>query len=171
MHVMIDIETLGTAPGSAITQIAAVRFDDEKVYEPWSIYVSIDEQCSRGASIDIDTTRWWSERPEEFKRQINKLTANGVKYSLGRLAEEVRGCSHIWANSPNFDIVLLEDLYRRFEVKIPWSHKQLMDMRTACFMRGYSSGSKVIEPDQTRQHDAAYDAWYQANVVQKLLAS
>lgn len=171
MEVMIDIETLGTRPGSVITQIGVARFDKVKVQSSWSGYVSIDEQLEKGAKLDIDTLRWWAASPQGLAAQLAKrpISTTSVAYVLEQLDNQVRGCIGVWANSPSFDLVLLEDLYNRFERPLPWKYTQQRDQRTALVMRGFKRASEVLQCDQQLAHDAGYDARYQAEVIRRLL--
>ncbi len=60
-HLMLDLETWGTAPGSALRSIGAVFFDlDGKTGE--TFYRNIDKQSCLDAGLKIDpaTVSWWS---------------------------------------------------------------------------------------------------------------
>jgi hypothetical protein len=171
MEIMIDIETLGTRPGSVITQIGVAQFDKVKIQNSWSSFVAVDPQVERGAKIDVDTLRWWLARPEGLANQLAKRPISTTKpeHVLQELSDLVRPCVGVWANSPSFDLVLLEDLYRRFEMPVPWQYAQARDQRTALVMRGYTRASDVLKSNPDKAHDAGYDARYQAEVIRRIL--
>ncbi|MEM8381682.1 3'-5' exonuclease, partial [Morganella morganii] len=61
-HLMIDLETMGNKPDSAIVAIAAVPFDMVSgVTDDALFYEIIDLRSSEkyGGSIDADTVLWW----------------------------------------------------------------------------------------------------------------
>ena len=64
-RIMVDLETLGTAPGSVILSIGAVRFDVEKGLLD-EFYVNIDVESSQrlGLTIDGDTVMWWLKQSD-----------------------------------------------------------------------------------------------------------
>jgi hypothetical protein len=165
---MIDIESLGTRPGSVVTQIGWATFGRGEIPVAGSFRFSVDEQLAAGAVMDIDTLRWWSKQAG-FADQLAAYRLPSMEESLRHVAGELKGAQYYWANSPNFDMVLLEDTFRRFDVQVPWKYSQLRDMRTALMMRGYSRAGDVMPPDRNRQHDAEYDALYQAQVMTRVL--
>lgn len=62
MHIMIDVETLGTRPGSVVTNIGVCAFDIEA--DGWAdpgleIGLNPQEQIDLGFKVDWDTIRWW----------------------------------------------------------------------------------------------------------------
>jgi len=87
MNLMIDLETLGTIPGSAILTIGACFFDQvigHQFYKP----VSLKSQIRYGFTIDPETINWWSRQNKtaqnaSFGRHKNEAT---IKGSLGALS-------------------------------------------------------------------------------------
>lgn len=61
-HVMVDLETLGTKPGSVILSIGAVTFDlDGSGRDGRTFYqrVNIQSCLDAGMTVDGDTVEWW----------------------------------------------------------------------------------------------------------------
>lgn len=70
MDVMIDIETLGTAPGSVILSIGAVAFVRDRMPEDWrefSSVISVESSKSCGLTTDQSTIDWW-KRQDSYAR-------------------------------------------------------------------------------------------------------
>ena len=58
-HVMIDIETLGSKPGSVIVAIAAVRFDLDtgNVKKSYVSHVDPDSCVKKGLKIEVEYSK------------------------------------------------------------------------------------------------------------------
>ena len=65
LHLMLDVETLGLGPTSALLQIGAVVFDIRTGRECERVVIDVEpEDCTRrlGATVDDSTPIWWKER-------------------------------------------------------------------------------------------------------------
>lgn len=124
--IMVDIETLGTQPGSAILAIAAVTKCSSFVK-----YLSNEDSIRQRFTMDVDTINWWLLQPPELYALITSGTAP-VKGTLEAFSDWLSGFTNyrIWGNGAGFDIVLLEAAYRKVGVKIPWNYWQVMCYRT-----------------------------------------
>src|SRR4051812_37876973 len=87
-HIMVDLETMGTAPGSAIVSLGAVAFDPvagtlgEEFYRVVSL-----RSCQRaGLSLDPDTIVWWLQQSEAARAQLNRPDAEDLASVLGWFA-------------------------------------------------------------------------------------
>lgn len=62
-NIMLDLETLGTCPGSVILQIGAVRSNNglERT-------ITIDSCLRAGLTVDGDTIGWWLRQSEAARR-------------------------------------------------------------------------------------------------------
>ncbi|POO54357.1 hypothetical protein CPJ18_02345 [Agrobacterium rosae] len=63
LDLMIDIETLGTAPGSVILSVGAVTFNAETGEFGEGFYAAVEPQSAvdMGLTIDVSTLKWWME--------------------------------------------------------------------------------------------------------------
>ena len=112
LHVMMDLETWGTRPGSAIRSIGACVFNMEGHNpERHSVfYTNIsDESClSAGLTKDESTVQWWSEQSEAAQQVLAENPRSlrdavlGFNLWLGRQGDDVR----LWAHGASFDPVL-----------------------------------------------------------------
>src|ERR1700721_3055421 len=78
-HVMADIETLGTRPGSVILSIGAVAFDHRQGLGP-EFHVKINQQSSERAGLTVDkgTLAWWMRQSPEARALLDETRNGGV---------------------------------------------------------------------------------------------
>lgn len=118
---MIDIETLGSTPGSVITSIGAVRFDLAGTHE--SFYYRIDpETCiAAGLTIDVSTVLWWMKQSDEARAEFGKPAEplEEVLHHLTAFLCDGYGVA-VWGNSAGFDCGLLAAAYRATGIPVPW---------------------------------------------------
>lgn len=144
-HIMIDIETLGTKPGSVIFSIGACRFteqdrDEVKVYD-----IDLQSCENIGLTFDAATVDWWLQTVRTIP-EMSSLTGNHritIQKALVELSCHIDRVGHpigilpedriepiIWAMPAHFDIVLLESAYRKANLRIPWEHRKVRCART-----------------------------------------
>ncbi|OKP79800.1 hypothetical protein BTE77_06840 [Ensifer adhaerens] len=156
---MIDIETLGTAPGSVILSIGAVEFDAGTGEFGKEYYAAIDPQSAvaAGLTMDVSTLKWWMEQSEEAR----KAAFSGERllgWTLGEFGDFVRNAEpeQVWAKPPAFDLVLMESAFRACSVPVPWHYRMARDVRTLFSVSG------ATQPDVGTAHNALDDAKSQA---------
>ena len=171
---MLDIETLGTAPGSVITSVGLVFFNradpEDGAHEDYRWTVDIRPQMKAGLRVDGDTLYWWmSQDREATKAWAGDVDRIGPTRALGEIATAFRECAaagcKVWANSPSFDCVLMETLWRVFDVPCPWDFRAQADTRTLLLVAPVEKVRPEVE------HDALSDALAQARTVQRAWAS
>ena len=131
-HCMIDLETWGTAPGSAIRSIGAVGFDMEDRHITSSFYHNItDDSCTAaGLSISQSTREWWAKRPEAeafLRRDAVPLLQAVTEFNRywGMMRFEC-----VWAHGASFDPVLWGVASNAVAGNPPWDHRNIRDTRT-----------------------------------------
>lgn len=181
-HVMIDIETLGTRPGSVILSIGAVAFDpfNGAVFQsgdPWyeSFYTQVSPRScqNHGLTIDPETEQWWHRQsPEARDAALGKgvsRNAGGGRTGKPTLKEALAALDSwwrtldpkfIWAHGPGFDLPLLEAAYRAIGWREPWRYDAARCTRTIYDLAG-------VKPDRSQgtHHHALDDAIAQAKAV------
>jgi DNA polymerase III epsilon subunit-like protein len=119
--VMVDLETLGTLPGSIILSIGAVAFDEMEVAEK-GFYRSVKRiTCENfGLTADPKTEAWWEEQSEEARKVLIDPTGVSIYNALydfnewlSQYGENVR----VWGNGANFDNPLLAVAHAKTMVK------------------------------------------------------
>lgn len=173
IDVMIDIETLGTQPGSVITQIAAVAHGADYDFVQ---KIAVSSALRYKLSVDADTLSWWNKQSEEA---WNAATLGGeplglvLKSFADFLAKLRKGSDEsatgrtlrVWGDGANFDITLLECAYRACSLPIPWVYKEVNCYRT---LRNVLDSKK---PAAKVAHDALSDARAQCVHLREMLAT
>jgi hypothetical protein len=155
-NVMIDIETLDTAPTSIILSIGAVYFDSiglgKEFYQP----VTLASQENRTWSAS--TLLWWMTQNEEARKAayLNE-SAISLYNALQELGSFIESSDNlIWTNGPDFDATILQDAYRQLGLVVPWKYSN-----NRCY-RTFRSFHKEILITRLDAHNALADAKYQA---------
>ena len=132
-NVMIDIETLGTHPGSGILAIAAVRFNVITAeYDADNVFsASIGYENNSHMDIVQDTVAWWeSQEAELYERMFRPSDPMRLDDALGAFSSFIKPNDRVWGNSARFDLGIIEGAYRRHEMQIPWRYYNERDVRT-----------------------------------------
>lgn len=171
MDIMIDIETLGTGRDVPMFQIGACTFD------PWTVeeHVSrltfkvdinlLDVILKTGFMPNADTVKWWQTQHDPVTEETQRL-ADALDW-LDNFFEEVRP-EFVWANSPQFDLAIIEDHYRALGRGTPWSFRQEMDFRTIRGAWKRLSYPEISMKDH-KAHDGLSDAESQAYTMKRML--
>jgi inhibitor of KinA sporulation pathway (predicted exonuclease) len=121
MHIMIDLETMGTRPNSPIVALGAVAFDGEGVQSSFYEAIDLARAVRDGAVMDPETVIWWLGQSDEARQAI---TRRGVepRAALNRFSAwmgqfDIDG---VWGNGASFDNVILSETYARLDMKAPW---------------------------------------------------
>lgn len=179
-HVMIDLETLGTKPGSVILSIGAVKFDpmagdltaDELVglsAEGRTFYRRVDiESCLvAGMTIDGATIEWWfhPDRAPARKAILDDGRPWFLSQALADLRNFIGDTEAVWAHGPTFDISMLEGAYQRFSQFAPWNYRAPRCTRTVFEMADRIKPGWHVKAEPP--HHALQDAIIQALDVQR----
>lgn len=166
-HIMIDIETLGILPGSAILSIGACTLDMN-----YKFYQTIDpDSCVKvGLTTSIDTMRWWDMQESKVREEtfsgttplLNSLLSfNGWVELIrdGTLNKEL----NFWCNGASFDFPILDVAYSKINVKPMWNYFELMDYRTLKNLY-----PNVLLKKHKDKHNALADAIAQAEHLKEI---
>ena len=167
MHVMIDIETLSTTPDAVVMSVGAVKFDPKATRPPTNKTLwrpDIDEQTERDRHVSESTLEWWSKQPAHIQEDAfsddHRVEVLSFMKELNRYCV---GAEKIWCQGPQFDLLILENLYSQWGHHYGWQFWQVMDCRTL-FQLMPIDPRKAIQQDL---HSADADAYYQAIGVQQ----
>lgn len=170
IDIMLDLETLGTAPGSVILSIGAATSTDAT----FDRKIDLADSLYRGLNADISTLAWWRQ---QSSAAWEEATRNGERYGLpaslhslsqwllvlragdGKTGERLR----LWGDGANFDITMLECAYRACNIAVPWSYREVYCYRT---LRQLLNSEK---PASTLAHSAVSDAQAQLEHLANLL--
>ena len=166
MHVMLDIETLATTPDAVVMSVGVVKFDPHTgtPYNKTLWRPDIDEQTERDRHVSESTLEWWAKQPDHI--QEDAFSDEGripVTEFMKELNRYCVGMEKIWCQGPQFDMLILENLYIQYGHHFGWQFWQVMDCRTL-FQLMPVDPRKAIQQDL---HSADADAYYQAIGVQQ----
>lgn len=170
VHVMLDIETLGTKPGCKILQIGAVTMHADA--REFKDYISIHILRSPQATLteDPSTVAWWSKQDSELHTKLF-TPADGVNLNVAlvQFSDWIQGLGaqiKIWGNSASFDCKILEAAYDAIGIPLPWKYYNENCFRT---LKNLVPG---LEPARIGvQHNALDDAFHQAIWAQKIFSA
>lgn len=173
-HIMVDVETLGVRPTSALLSIGAVEFNPHSDRLGGKFYYAIDPQecMDAGMTVDAGTILWWLKQSQEARDSISEgdypRTFKGVLWKFSIFCYDYprqfpQKDIRLWCQGPSFDAVILENAYRACGAKLPWAYNSPRDSRTII----EASGIDVTGiPFVGTPHHALHDAVHQAKVVQ-----
>lgn len=162
-HIMVDLETMGTRPGSVLCSIGAVAFDPVAgVYGPRFYRVIDQDSCERvGLTKDPATVEWWSRQSAEAQLAL-RIGARPIGAVLNEFLawwQEVGGVE-LWAHGPNFDETLLTAAFRACDMIPPYRF-----WNTRCTRTIYAAAGVGPDRSQGVHHNAMTDAMNQASAV------
>lgn len=169
--VMVDLETLGTAPGSAIISLGAVMFAPGLPEDEWATYEALIQarSCTAiGLTQDPDTMAWWRQQ-DPAAREVFDASLDGqgehVVTVLLAFARFFPVGAMLWGNGANFDNTLLAAAYRAAAVPTPWPY-----WNDACYRTMKNQFDMVPRPlFQGTQHKALDDALHQTRHLVHIL--
>lgn len=175
IHVMLDLETLGTTPGSIIVAVGACVFDSNEIGTPMiRARIDAEDAEAHGLTISASTVKWWLRQSSAaisstFVDKAHLCSGDTFVAALDVFAKflvEMRGRSadgeiRLWSHGASFDPVLLEAAYRLAGLDVPWHFAEVRDTRTLFELAG-------VAPKRFEgvHHDALDDAMNQARAVQ-----
>lgn len=175
LHIMVDLETMGNRPTSAIVAIGAAQFDEKGVGETFYQTVDLESSMEAGLTVDAGTIMWWMKQSEAARRALTEnnetLHTALVRFScwLDTLHVGYDTSSadvEIWGNGAAFDNVILANAYRALDMPVPWSFWNDQCYRTLKKQFPHL----VIPMDVTRTaHKAVDDAVHQAMCASRML--
>ena len=168
-HIMFDLETWGTRPGSALRSIGAVVFDPAGGEMGAEFYRNIsDESCTNlGLAKDPATMAWWARQSETAQASlaVNTLPLSSVVTDFHQWFK-ANGGEQIWCQGANFDSVLWEAAAIAAGARPPWKFWNVRDTRT--IYEVFRFNDKTL-PRAGTYHNALDDAKHQVLCVQKAI--
>jgi hypothetical protein len=167
--IMIDLETLDVLPSATILTIGAVKFDPfgMDVEEPAceKLYIKVDvDSCDRiGCTVSQSTLEWWSNQSKEAQdAAFDPEGRVSIEEAVAQLYKFCWGAKRVWSHGAGFDVIILENIFRKVGKAIPWSFWEVRDTRTI-----FDLGINPNRPPVLAHH-ALEDAWNQAVGVQNV---
>jgi hypothetical protein len=165
MHIMFDLETWGTQPGSAIRSIGAVVFNPNTGRMGASYYANISDESCRAAGLKVDpgTQKWWASQSKEAQDSLldNQKPLAPVIVEFHRWFRAQNG-RYAWCQGAGFDAPLWEAAAAAVRCPIPWKFWDVRDTRTAYDLANFDP--KSLKREGT-YHNALDDAKHQVACV------
>ena len=131
MHIMVDLETMGTRPNAPIISIGAVSFNADGIVDTFYRNVSLHGSVRSGAVIDPSTVMWWLRQDAQARAALEDAqdgvdgggahSLESVLRDFGQLrciyGDSLKG---VWGNGATFDNVIIQESCRRLGVPQPW---------------------------------------------------
>lgn len=180
-EIMLDIETLSTAPDAAICAIgaAAFSFETEGIN---TFYLEVDWQDHANrldAHIDPNTQRWWDQQKPEARAVLEKKeTTLPIESALQQFTEWVVSIRKqnnmqplgIWGNDINFDITIIESAYKAVNQATAWNFWESRSVRTLVWMgKQFGIDPKKTIPREGTYHNAADDSLHQVKYCKAIM--
>jgi hypothetical protein len=183
--VMLDLETLGTAPGSVIISIGAVAFSPDMEEKEWRRFsaepIGVATCKAVGLTTDLATIEWWKQQTPEARAIVDAAEAGGA--ACVHIVEALHGFTgwlsslphtygpdgvpdrvNMWGNGSDFDNVLLGVAYAKAAVAQPWRYGS-----GRCFRTMRKAFPTVPAPEFTGvKHNALADAIFQTRWLQAI---
>lgn len=175
MHLMIDVETLGTRPGSVVWQIGVVAFDIDmhgNLDQGIELKLNPQEQIDLGFKVDWSTIRWWMEQSREAQAAMPKVGLP-LEIALAFVRDYVEHwgpVEGVWGNGPDFDLTAMTMLFQAADMKVPWAYNAGRDVRTMKEVVN-GLGLETVRVKPLIAHSALSDARAQALWVQEMWGS
>lgn len=181
VHIMLDLETLGTTPGSVILSIGACVFDEngpsENPAHRFHEHINLEASVACGFEMDPETVLWWMNPDRSPARQqviAGQEHAESPRWVIDRFIEWLDAVApdiktrHIWAKGPSFDCGLLAAAVRLLPgCKLVWRYSNERCVRTVADER-----PDIAEPVREGVHHSALDdALHQARHVGLIFAA
>lgn len=175
--VMVDLETLGTLPGSAILSIGACKFDpvsgEVDVNNTFYSVISTQDCYRNGLFAAESTVAWWNDQ----SREARQVLIDASLPDAPMLAEALDGFTQwftaggmespcVWSNGANFDQPLLDVAYSATKRQVPWKYYNSRCYRT---VKALHPNPKAVEPPTVLAHHALEDALWQARHLVAML--
>lgn len=126
-HIMIDLETMGSAPTAAITSIGAVLFDPygNWIGDAFHTHVSLESCLLNGLTMDASTVLWWLGQSEAARKTLvdGQPGASNLREALHALTCFMPFGVTPWCNGASFDFAILNNAYRAIKHPVPpWEY-------------------------------------------------
>lgn len=161
MDVMLDLETMGNTPNSAIIAIGAVKFNKDGVHDHFQRHVSLESSIEAGLEANASTILWWLDQSDDARKKITTSEAFHLNQALADFAEFVncgKFSGKVWGNGAAFDNVILGNAYDKTKKKRPWAF-----WNDRCYRTMKSLHPNIPLPERVGVfHNAVDDAWTQA---------
>ncbi|MGR8932104.1 MAG: 3'-5' exonuclease [Gammaproteobacteria bacterium] len=173
--VMIDLETMGNGPLSAIVAIGAVSFSFKRreIIDKFYIVIDLQSAVDNGGKIDAATVMWWLKQSDQARQairseqfHINEALIKFLEW-FNRQNGSDSDKTRIWGNGSDFDNVILASAYKSAGLILPWRFFNNRCYRT---VKNFFPSIKIDSFRVGDYHNALNDAESQAHHLMAILS-
>ncbi len=165
-HYVLDLETMGKGPRSAIVAIGCVRIENLQITGEFYHRVPLRSSMECGLQVDASTIQWWLEQEEAARTEITGGQATELPHALGWLAafmgvnddQPPSKNALLWGNGSSFDNVIVGNAFEACNIQRPWMFWNDRDLRT---LLALYPEAKAVRFEGTKHH-ALHDALHEA---------
>jgi hypothetical protein len=166
-HVSIDLETLSLQPTALVLSIGLAAFTLTGGLTKTG-YWTLEQQTQRakGRHVDPHTLDWWQRQSKEA-RQVFTEPAKDTAMVLLEVAawfHALPDLAGVWGFGADFDLAILQSLYRTYDMVVPWPYKFNRCGRTVTAI-----APQRRPPRGSIAHNAMDDAMEQAHSIRNSL--
>ncbi len=164
-NVVLDLETMGTRPDSAVMSIGAVCIETGEEF--YKVITNPSGYC------DPETARWWMRQADAVREAVCVVGESEglVTLLFRRWLDDLRDADpdnrdlRIWGTE-GFDTTVLDSLYGRVGTHPPWMYYEVRGLETAFELLGVD---KNVVPWAGTQHIAIECARHAADALKAAL--
>ena len=162
--IMLDIETLDTAPSAAVLSIGAVKFNSDGLGEAFYARLDSNAQLSLGRTQSEATSNWWAGQSDAARAEVFVMPEWTNLMTLLKFSQFFNHDNYnVWGNGSDFDNVIVKSLFGTYGFTLPWKHNKNRCFRT--FREMVYGNFPFLKDDQIKPelaHHALSDARAQA---------
>lgn len=151
-NIMLDLETLGN---DCIVQIGACYFDwDGSIGDTFVMNVSLASALRYG-NVGVGELKFWLNNAGKISWLKDGKDLTVV---VQRLREFIKKDVCIWSHY--YDVMVLENVCKSLNQRLPFNHKKWRDIRTLVALSGLQQDKTEDDP---KTHNALEDCFYQVD--------
>lgn len=163
-HFMVDLETLALTPNARILSIGAVKFNRDRTSATY-FYSELSSSYQSHRKVDSNTEEWWASQGN-MPKGIDPIDKTLINFANWLVDNTIPGTEpELWAKGTDFDIPILYNVMRDFNIISPWKYNNVSDLRT---LKKYLKPTFEV-PENPNPHNALDDAIHQAAWVVSLI--
>ena len=160
INITFDLETCALCPTAAVMSIGAVAWNADAEVNPFTdgfsgdycFYQHVDLRSSfvDGFTFDKKTSDWWATQNDDAKKSlleydemplcsIDSVIKDFFSFITSVQAETSAKEVKLWSQGTDFDIAILKNICRKYDMEIPVSYLNFRDHRTF-----FLEGAKII---------------------------
>lgn len=160
INITFDLETCSLCPTAAVMSIGAVAWNADAEVNPFTdgfsgdycFYRHVDLRSSfvDGFSFDKKTSDWWTTQKDDAKRSLleyDEMPLRPIDIVIEEFFRFIRSVQaensakevKLWSQGSDFDIAILRNICRKYNMEIPVCYKNFRDHRTF-----FMEGAKII---------------------------